>query len=586
MRNLPLAFLVMLGFTLLPASTTGTSFAQSIDVSVLGNLPCRYNGRLSNLNEVSRSYAIRCGGGETTFSDSSGRTYSSLDWFVRIVAQDEDLRRIRFLPASPELANRLGLVPLDQERYSIAQVAKVIDKMFDESEAILAQSPEMHSALDLELLSMQRKLSLINDLALAHRSPWSMASDELVAELEFLEAFESQDVPRLVIPADSDSGRWSVLFPSAVRQFAVEASGDETIVGSPYARQLVELFDAIKNEKPGDFEAALKKTAQSLENIPSGTVAIRFEVPDGWVEREAGHPFEQSYYSDAFSTGIPVATLNRYDEGDQFVGISINHFPGQEISPLTLCNSWRITYGLAPIDEPAFQNTVKNYVLPSGKAWETDIVDVISGEPTRTVTRIIRNEAGTWTISLNGDAAGVAESLGLFSQFLDGLSIPPDVSKWISANETGEIPEQSALAIICRGDSHDWLLTVVGEADALFRSREELIEIMRNIEAPVQTRTDSGPVWRKPWPSPANWHMVTGPEDNRRAYFMAVEGDDYGLSVELAVVDHFTEDELVTLANHLRLSVQRPALPREEAGETIENLVEDSLVIIPVGFRN
>lgn len=575
---------------LLSLVCVGQQETENIDLQLLDSLPARFNGRLTNLQEIANNYAMRWGG-DLKFQNVDGEEIDALTWYVKTIANHEDARNIRFLQLSPEAAQKIGLNLEADQRYSSNQIVLAVDPFESELKRIAEAQDPYANHLDRELIGLKATLDEWYSLQMTHRSPWEMNSEQLTAEVSNTASFEVLRVPRMVMPLKAESGRWQILFPAAIREFARIVAKIEIKDPNPYAKHLVDLLVAVKNDAQEDFNRHRLAIEKSLAEAPKFLTALEFQPPSGWVETGQANPFELQFYSDAFSSGVQIATIqsNKRSMNGSPSLITINHFPDKKIDPRLLFNSWRLLEGMTLLNQEEFESrypSTDNSGTGDGVQWKLDIQtpDSIPKTTSRTFATLIHHESGTWTISVYGDHELIANNMESIDRFLESIRIPRQISKWIDVAPREDQPnEDRQLGILHRGDSVDLLVRAFGDDASIKQFQKEIVESVSNgewLNSNEVNPTQLEQVYRLK--APKNWELADDSRGNERAYFVTNDQRTLGAYVQITAIQPLNESQTVTLVGYLRQAMSNDPMSRAEIEERLKFGAAQKTIMLPL----
>ena len=152
---------------------------------------------------------------------------------------------------------------------------------------------------------------------------------------------------------------------------------------------------------------ALPSAAPDIPAPPAPSGALRWTLPKGWTQREAG--------------GMRFATLK--PPADR-VDVSVVVLPGPAGGELANVNRWRAQLGLSAFDEAALASARK---IVNTKAGPFAVYDFSSeGEKkSRLISALAVLDGNTWFLKMLGDAPAVASSRSDFFRLLEGLHVDP-----------------------------------------------------------------------------------------------------------------------------------------------------------------
>lgn len=567
----------------------GFQIPEKIELNELARIPVRFNGRLTQLDAVARNYSRRFGDA-VVFTDGEGNEYSALEWYLYLISDHAEINEgIRCLQISRGVCEQLEVPIEDGGRYSIKQILPVREKLSSAMDRIYRKDEKDLTAIEREMFELGSSLGTIGQLISAHRSPRELPMDSLAMELKFIDEFEGYSIPRMAMPLDRESGRWQVLFVSVFTDFARELVADqldkdEAVPPNLYARSLAELLVAIKRSDAKAFSEHRKAVQTFLDEQSFGETALRFRPPEKWIEDGGERPHEFQFYSDAFTTGIPMARISRRGETDAL--ITINHFPGKEIDPHLLCNSWRLSEGMSLLSREEFESLVPQTAKNGTAIWSVDLETpaCIPKDKCKIFAKIIQHPSGTWTSTLYGEPEAVESELNTFGQFMDSISIPERVSKWIAPGTPQEVADEAMLGILVGGDTVNWLVRVSGDSNAIGHAREEIIGAVKSLQEIPSVADATNFEQLTGWKAPEKWDEISSGQGHQRIYFLPLEELNDSLLIDLTVVQPIGDGQRAALVNYLRASRQLAPLSAEAIEKELDTNNSGEWIEIPIGF--
>jgi hypothetical protein len=141
---------------------------------------------------------------------------------------------------------------------------------------------------------------------------------------------------------------------------------------------------------------------------PSGSSALRWKLPKGWTEGEAG--------------GMRYATLKPTISGNSNgkIDISVVVLPGEAGGELANVNRWRGQIGLAPIDEPALASARKPIKTPAGTVSVYDFTSDGQAK-SRMIAGLLLANGNSWFLKMVGDSSAVGAARPDFMHWLETL---------------------------------------------------------------------------------------------------------------------------------------------------------------------
>lgn len=588
MRMMLIAILtcVLFGPTLCrPVMCQEVQAPDEFDFDRLAKIPTRFNGRLATLEEVAKNYAQRFGG-TTQFVDTDGTRYPALDWYLLMISESERLQKIQFFHVSEDCQELLGIPESENQLYCLDQLGtkEVLERVDAESERIREIEYEDLSPVDRKLLLLDDKFRKINQLILSHQSPWLLPQDQLVQEIKLMDFYASLDVPRMVFPEDSESGRWQVLYKAAFTERVAELVEEEGLIKNHYAKYWIELLTAIKDSDAKVFKQRLEQLEMILAERQLGTTALRFAPPQNWIEEGKSNPYAQSNYEDAFTTGVPMSMM-LLGGMDSETSITINHFPGKKIDPYLLCNSWRYSEGLSLLTKQEFDASIPRNEQNGKTIWNVDVTtpESVPKKPRRIVATIIDHPSGTWTSSVYGDPETVENQLDAFRNYVDSIVIPDEVGKWVAADQAEEFDDTVIHAIIKRGESVDFVIKVMGDSESVSKLKDDVMAVVRSIKEVDSAANASSLKEVTDWTAPESWDEYPKGKGHERVFFLADQENMASVAVMISAVKSMNPERIGLLVNHLRASIGQEPLSEAELNEKLP--LDGNPQLIEIGIQ-
>ncbi len=144
----------------------------------------------------------------------------------------------------------------------------------------------------------------------------------------------------------------------------------------------------------------------------SGPAHLRYKVPQGWTELEAG--------------GMRMARFSTPAKVGSDMDVSIIALPEIKASKLDIVNLWREQIRLPPASEQEVASMTESVPVAGRQA---DLFDMVSTEsliqekyPARILVAIIKRGDTTWFVKMTGEDESVREQKPVFVEFLKSLA--------------------------------------------------------------------------------------------------------------------------------------------------------------------
>lgn len=560
---------VSFGLLALVFSSASTPAQEDkIDLTAISDLPVRFNGRVSTLEQVANNYAQMIGDA-TEFQNAEGITYSAFEVYLHLLtARDGDVD-IQLFPLSDRMAKDSGIARNESGRYSIDELLSAQEKISELISVAQAKTDDELTAADQLALNLGRRFEIITQLRNGHYSPWELNTDAIIAIAEQRQEIDGTAIPRMVPPQKAGE-QWHVLFPAAFDEFASTEFDVDGFARHPIAKPLCELLTAYKNGDGEAFASISEKVTAMYEEYAVDQEAFVFAAPKNWIEEGTVSPYELKVYSDAMSTGVPVCMLNADNDSDSAT-IIVNHFPQTEVPLHTLVNSWRINIGLAPLSDDQIDEALADSMVGGmpGKSLEVTTDPQLPIRAETTLVNVLHHESGTWVVSLYGPPKKVRESVDDYQRFVESIRIGAGIKDHLAVGAVPEIEVDYELAMlngIIKGREFDWVISVVASGSVLEENRETLLDFIRSIrEERESPGTEVDKAFRAEIPSDWQTMPVSGTGID---YYMPTESEY--ISIRVFPLPRLSDDATVALAQHWRKQLHFDPLSRDEIESKIK----------------
>jgi len=203
------------------------------------------------------------------------------------------------------------------------------------------------------------------------------------------------------------------LVAKSLMRFAALLAGAALIVGCN--RDEVTVYRVAKEPGPGPSNAGMPPghpgTPSGNMGNPasSGQPKLTYKVPAGWEEVTPGE--------------MRVASFRIKGSNNKLADAGVFPLPGMAGGDLSNVNRWRSQVGLEPITEEEMtkQSAVVEMVGSKADLYEM-AGEATSGEKTRIIAAILRQDGVAWFFKITGDDALVAQNKPAFVELLKSMS--------------------------------------------------------------------------------------------------------------------------------------------------------------------
>ena len=163
--------------------------------------------------------------------------------------------------------------------------------------------------------------------------------------------------------------------------------------------------------KPGGMPPGHPETASGNMGSPASSdlPKLVYKVPDGWEEVTPGE--------------MRLASFRVKGADSKIADVGVFPLPGLAGGDLGNVNRWRSQVGLEAITEEEMKKQAQPVEMAGSRADLYEMAgEATSGDKTRILGAILRNEGVAWFFKMTGDDALVAQSKTAFIEFLKSMS--------------------------------------------------------------------------------------------------------------------------------------------------------------------
>lgn len=468
------------------------------DLAKFGELPVRFNGRVTTYDVVAKNYLRRFSGGEVCY-DKDGKEHPAAHWLLDVMAGSQDHEQWRiFKITHPKLLERLKLKP-----YEGANAARGVFSIADirsQSEAFAGLQKELGdkptSQFDESERSFEglyRRLASYLDLEGSFRPPAAIDGDNAQEAVATLQRLEHTPVPSFLPTPDGTD--WTIYY----RAYLLDAVAEE-VGKDPRFQHFANILKAHRANEAEAFRKAVESYSQSLKGIPALNGPLELTPSTQWLESGVEPARELFFYSDANAPGLPIVDLHLAAAPDS--RFLISYFQGQSFSEADLVNSWRIQLGLAPLPEEELKKTWKPTEIASRKALLIDHEtpeDVDLPEPARYITTILKADDQTIVFAWFGEKAVIARNQEAHQDLMQSIQIKSveELARWFGGKAEAEpfLPERFLAAVVPDG-KQVWVLATSGTGPIVLSHRETFLEFLKTLKLKTTERQQTQLEWQ------------------------------------------------------------------------------------------
>lgn len=550
-----------------------SSSAGAADVDAVerfGQLPARFNGRLTTI-ETAAAAMLRRISGRDVFFDDQGHEHSAAAWYLREASHAPSLRTTQVLKIDDaELRALLKVEPRaapgpDQHRYALDELIPALDALEAAEQQARRKPPSAFSeALDRLTSAFRANLAV----RLSFREPAGSEIEQLQRAIAEQQELDSVEIPLLVPPQD-DAGAWMSWGRGVLENAVVDVLKDAARTPIPTVPLLREVFAAYRADDDERFAKAVDAYAAYLKNRPPPPPAFDFEIPREW--RELGTPVvsQAEFYDDTLTSGAPTARFVS-DAADGSFGVRVLYFPGPTAPVERIVNQWRIGGGRAPLNDAALKNSLTPGRIGPHEAVAVELSDAaVLPPPPRSVRAVVlRRPQDALVVIAEGSPEAVAAERARLTVFLNSLVLgsPEAAGNWFRI-VPAEPRNPSGLALLiltARFGDETWMFRVSGFGPLPAVGRAACLKFVAEFPASRFLRGGD----RNGWAPPEGWRLLS--DGGEPAEFQLGEGSEARYLAARPLVD-FTADSEAPLVNHWRTFCGLPPWTEEEAAKNVRS---------------
>ncbi len=308
------------------------------DIAKFGQLPVRFNGRVTTYDLVARNYLRRFGGRDTC-CDQDDKEQPAARWLLEVMATTEarDQWRI-FKIENAELLKLLELKPHAEAKasrnlFSEKELLGKLDVLAEKANALYqTTSQSERNAEERAIAELSDHIKHYQNLQLSFKPVPDISRDLAKLLLDRLGVVERDPLPLFVPSADGKD--WLISLRAGLLEIL---AGDDIKKQNGLFRELKSLLKAHRQQDYPAFHKVLNGYSQSLKTAHVRNDAFQMAPPKVWLEMGVPPARELFFYNDANAPGHRI--LEMFLEGTHYSEFMVNHFPGGDISPVYLHNS-------------------------------------------------------------------------------------------------------------------------------------------------------------------------------------------------------------------------------------------------------
>jgi hypothetical protein len=515
------------------------------DLKQFGELPVRFNGRVTTYEVVAKNYLRYCSDGEVCY-DQEGQEHPAVRWLLEVMADRENRDDWRiFRIENARLLERLELKPgkggeVPLNHFSLNELRPKARWIQDQSEE-LSRSFAPLKADDQAILDLSNRLTHCVMLELNVSPLPALTRDNSQAVIDRIVFLETQALPMFVFSAKVEE--WMTL-PLAHLEEAV--AGDNAENRNPLYQQLRDLLNAYQEQNLEAFRTGLDRYAKSLQMSEARNSPFRMSPAKDWVEIGVAPLKELHFYSDAYAHGHKIVDMSL--AGTPSSQFFVNHFPTEHVSPLELQNTWRMELGLVPLAEADAKQGWKPIEVAGRKAilMDDETPDEIEiPRPRRFITVVLKEDGHTFVFAWNGPKEILAANMEKFHSLMRSIELnsATELADWFPGQAQPEPPDlKRLLAAVVPDGQHLWLFVTSGSDQAVKSHREKFLTFLKSVEL---EKTDAQPAQLR-WQLPEEWKQIGGYAE---ATFVLGQGEN-ALPMTITPLGDVREKSVFTLIDY------------------------------------
>lgn len=549
--------------------------AGQMNISAFGELPARFNGRVTTMDVVARAMLKRCSDRDV-FVDAEGKQQPAVRWFLDVITGGSDEHRV--VPI--ENAELLELLDLDKPRkatprrggdaatplYSIAELKPRVERIDEKMRRIQRDGAnELDDEYEASLSNLYSRIQLFALLTAHLRLP---EANDAVAARQMVQFVDDMDPYALfrMVPAGEAPHRWQTLVRS-------EATLRITALLKAQPNRAAHLMQAIlaayREQDTEEFNERLSDYRKWIEAQGIAKSPVEFDVPPSWRETGVVTPDHPQFFGSVLANGQTVAEFD-IGKGDLWIKAFLRHFTGRTMSDAQIVNDWRVGFGLMPLAEKELAKTGTPITIAGHDVRYFDLIPTDDAETLqkRTLGAIVRHGKHTFLINV-GLPDEVTDHLQTFESFAGSLKLASDeeLSRWFPDSPPADpMPLRTTAVALVPDQTRLWSLQLVESTPEAYTTphRKAFDELIRTI-----TPSDDSEKKGIQWTDPKNWRR--DPPGPQPIYYAADDRSTAAFIAVYAIGDAKNADRL-PLVNLWRIQAGLPAWRREEMVEASQEI--------------
>lgn len=527
------------------------------DLDKFGQLPVRFNGRVTTYDVVAKNYLRRFGGRDVCF-DADDQEQPAVRWLLDVMANHPDRDRWRVVRIrNADVLKRLELEPHKNAKhtrhhYSLRELRLKFPKLSRALQDIYEKPWPKRRTSDRLLIDLYDHL--MRYLLL-----------EMIDQLnsQNLQQWDHSPLPRFVPTADGKS--WHVFYRADLLN---RVADKKNAPKNRFVEQLETIIQAHRAENPKRFNQAVSEYLQSVAGIQAMQCPFEMSPPDEWLEMGAAASPRLHYYSDANAMGHKIMEL--YLEDTLYSEFVVNYFRGQDVSRADLINSWRISLGLVPLPASELKKRWKPTKIANRNAILVDAetppyVDL--PERKRFLTTILREGDQTFVFAWSGKPAIVEKYRNAHDQLMKSIQMKSsqELAQWFFANgEPPSIPARDFLAAVVPDGKQVWVFVVSAFDDELANHRQDFRKFLESVKL---TKSGEGRT-QLDWQLPEGWSKVGEYGETS----LRLGRDEKALSMMITPLGEATDQTVATLVEHWAKKIHAGKLSKKQRDDCIKEI--------------
>ncbi len=534
-----------------------------------GQLPLRFNGRISNYDTLARNLLRRFSGRDHWY-DQQGQQQPAIGWLLDVMTQHNqpELRRV-FRVHQPELLKTLNLEPHEgpettRFHYSLSELQPSLEALQSAYETVVSKQGWSFEGYDHAVIELFDQLSFYFFFDVSCQMPEVDDRESAQQMIQQIQILEQNRLPMLVPRADF--GEWRLLVRESVLDSLV---GNDPEQQNSLYRGLKLVFDAHRAEDMAAFVDAVSAYRESLEEEEMTKSPFDFTTPADWTE--IGVPVAQQlvFYQDADAMGHRIAEF-LWLQDDRYSEIVINHFVGQDVALERLDNTWRIMQALAPLPDQALRQRWKPVQVGNRDGiWVESIApdDVDFEGPQHMVSVVVQDADHTWVIGWSGDRDVIDKYRTAFETFVASIKMGPadELADWFHADGHAEpLGPTRLLAAMVPDDNRLWVLVISSSPELVEVHRQAFVDFVQT----VRPLTNEMGKRQLEWQPPESWQRVG--DYGQLTFVLGTDQQQVPMTVIPLAEVH--DDSLLALVNHWRGKLRLAPLAADQLGTVTQSI--------------